>query len=426
MRLLLAMIAVMPFEENPYLKLASNFLFIPEFTVIKLLGLVGVAWVVVQVAGGVRIGIFDSGQAKAFALFLALATFSGFLNGAGYLVSFRLLSIACFLPLVLCAVRTERDLRGALMAAALVLILIFPYAYRNMLRFGGRLGVGLYDPNYYALGLLLVVPLAWAMARLAPPGRMRMLWYAGFAVLVLQVIMTGSRGGALGLTVILALLSTRLTQRRVATLAGLAGLGFLLIAVVPNSLGERLIASIDPEYRTTKVTASDRVREAVMLAGIEMIKANPLTGVGLGVYKAHVMAYGAHIAKIAHSTYIHLAAELGVPALLAFLLVILVALRSLRRSERLALAAGNRTLHHLAVAIQVGLAGWAVSATFLSAQYEKFYWLVMFLTICLERVVSHATPAAPAEVPPPGRGEGEDDMNPRHPDDRRGRRSRAG
>jgi hypothetical protein len=42
MWILLGMILVMPFEKNPYLKLSSSFLgLFPDFTMIKLLGLVG-------------------------------------------------------------------------------------------------------------------------------------------------------------------------------------------------------------------------------------------------------------------------------------------------------------------------------------------------------------------------------------------------
>ena len=53
MWLLALMILIMPFEASPYLYIAPNFLGVfPDFTVIKLLGLVGFAWAMMRLASG--------------------------------------------------------------------------------------------------------------------------------------------------------------------------------------------------------------------------------------------------------------------------------------------------------------------------------------------------------------------------------------
>ena len=53
MWLLCLMILIMPYEANPYLYIAPNFLGIfPDFTVIKLLGLAGFAWAAVRTGTG--------------------------------------------------------------------------------------------------------------------------------------------------------------------------------------------------------------------------------------------------------------------------------------------------------------------------------------------------------------------------------------
>src|SRR5207245_9423336 len=53
MWLLAFMILIMPYEANPYLYIAPNLLGVfPDFTVIKLLGLVGFAWASMRLAGG--------------------------------------------------------------------------------------------------------------------------------------------------------------------------------------------------------------------------------------------------------------------------------------------------------------------------------------------------------------------------------------
>ena len=399
MWILLAMIAIMPFEINPYLKISKSFLGVfPDFTMIKLLGLIGLGWVVLELVGGrERLRLFEERQTRAFFVFLSIVTFASIASGAGLTSLTRLLSIVFFLPLTLTAVRTEGNLRLALKASALIMILTFPYAYRQVIRFGGRLGVGFYEPNYLALALLLLLPLPFVFARQESTGWKRKLWMAGMGVLLLELVLTGSRGAFLGLLVILLLLAFRLMKRPMLALGGMACL-LLMIFAFPTNLGHRLLASsIDTDIQDTGIRVSNETRFRVLDAGLRMIQANPLTGVGLGNFKPSALAYGAEVDKIAHNTYLELAAELGLPALAAFLWLLHVTFASLRRAGRLAVSAGRHDLAELATVIRTGLAGYLVSAAFLSAEFEKFFWVVVFLSICLERIVAGLSKEAEAE-----------------------------
>src|SRR5687767_13311417 len=137
------MIAIMPLEENPYLLISDNFLgVLPRFTMIKLLGIIGLGWsVATALSTGRELRLFSSNQGRAFGLLLATVIVGSLANGAGVMSAMRLLAIVCFFPLILTAVRRPSDVRLTLQACAAVMVLIFPYAYRQMIRFGGRLGV---------------------------------------------------------------------------------------------------------------------------------------------------------------------------------------------------------------------------------------------------------------------------------------------
>ena len=390
MWILLAIIAIIPFEKNPYLYLSQNFLGIfPDFRVIKLLGLIGLCWSFSQMMGGqVQLRLLDSKQARLFLLYLGAVVFAAMVGGAGIRSLSRYLSIVLFLPLVLAAVQTEKNLRLALKACPLVLILIFPYAYRQVLRFGGRLGVGLYEPNYLALALVLLLPLAFVFARQETVGWKRFFWMSGTSILFLEIILAASRGAFIGLVIVLTLITFRLVKHRMLAFAGATCLLLISVFALPTSLSIRLLASgPNPQVHDSGVKASDESRLQVIKAGLRMIQENPLTGVGLGNFKPSVSTYGSEKIKIAHNTYLQLGAELGLPALAAFLWLLYVTFASLRRSGRLAALSGRHDLAELAIALQIGLTGYLVSATFLSAQFEKFFWLVVFLSICLERIV---------------------------------------
>ena len=129
MWILLLMIVIMPFEENPYLYLGDSFLGIfPNFTVIKLLGLIGLAWSGVQFLGGqAPLGLLASSQTRAFLAFLCAIAAGGLASGAGIYPVTRLIAIVGLLPLLTAAVRSERDLKRVVVACAAIMAAVFPY-----------------------------------------------------------------------------------------------------------------------------------------------------------------------------------------------------------------------------------------------------------------------------------------------------------
>jgi O-antigen ligase len=273
------------------------------------------------------------------------------------------------------------------------MILVFPYALRQLLRFGGRLGVGLYEPNYFALALVLLMPLAIVSARQRETAIQQACWFAGVGILFASLILTSSRGGFLGFLIGMGLLCFKST-RRPFLVTSVATVGLLLfVFVVPTDLGQRLQASFDTDVQDTGVAASTEAHLDLFKAGWGMISANPVFGVGLGQFQEQSSVYYdvAH-PRIAHNTYIQIAAESGIPALIAFLLFIGLILHSLSHIATMAGAQGRLHIRQWAVALQAGLVGYLVSAFFLSAQFEKFFWLIVFLSIAMERIlVAEAT-----------------------------------
>jgi hypothetical protein len=400
------MIFVMPFEKSPYLKISASFLGIfPEFTLIKLLGLVGLVWVLWQIgAGRLSLGLLASWQSKAFFVFLGTVVIAGQVSGTGTLAFTRYLSLALFFPIMLVAVQSEQDVKSTIWACVGVMILVFPYALRQLWRFGGRLGVGLYEPNYLALALVLLIPLAVILARQQETTGRQVFWSIGAGILVMSLILTSSRGGFLGLLVSMGLLCFKMA-RRPFLIASVAVTGLLIfVLVVPTNLGQRLHASLDADVQDAGVSASTEAHIDLFKAGLGMIAENPVFGVGLGEFKQQSSVYY-DVAKdrIAHNTYIQIAAESGVPALLAFLIFVGCILRSLSQSATMAREQGRPHMREWAVALQAGLGGYLVSACFLSAQFEKFFWLFVFLSMVMERILdAQATvlEEEPVEEPP--------------------------
>lgn len=397
MWLLLAMIFIMPYEANPYLYLAPNLLGVfPDFTAIKLLGLLGFSWAMVRLCAGDRnASLLTSRAAALFLVFFFGVVFAGVLSGSGFVAISRYFAFLLFLPFVLVAVQTPNDLRRVLKAMTLSLIFVFPYAVRQMLRYNERLGVGLYETNYFATILVLVIPMAFVFAVQSPDALRRTLWTMGGLLLVLELFMTSSRGGFLGLLVA----SMVFVYRRRGLTGALGVVAVLLVGliVVPTDLGSRLWTVFGDRVTDMPVglEASNRAHEALFWAALRMIGDNPIFGVGPLNFKSLSTLYtGLQVGNIAHNSFLEVAAEFGLPVFAVFMLLIFTTFRTLNAATRLAGTGAGWRLAGWAEGLRGGLLGFLVAGFFISAQYEKLFWLAIFVTIVLGRFAREAAAEA--------------------------------
>ncbi len=391
MWLLLAMIVIMPYEASPYFYLGDNLLGIfPDFTVIKALGLLGFAWAGLRLAGGdAAARLLGSRPARLFLAFLGVIAVVALAHGTGfqYAIS-RYVGFLVFLPFVIVAVRNQRDLGRVLAAMVLSYVLVFPYGVRQMIRFGDRLGVGLYEANYLATILVLLIPLAFVFAAQERLPMRRALWTGCGLLLVLMVFLTSSRGGFVGL---LAAGMVFVYRRR--GLGGAVAVMLLLLGSVlllPTDLGTRALATIfqDSGEVPAGLEQSNRAHVALFWAAVRMIGDSPLIGVGPLNFKALSTLYtGLHQGNIAHNSFLEVAAEFGLPALGVFVLLLAATFRTLGRATRITGSPEALELAGWAEGLRSGLVGFLVAGFFISAQYEKALWLAVFLTIVLGALV---------------------------------------
>lgn len=172
------------------------------------------------------------------------------------------------------------------------------------------------DNNDYAMAMCVGVVTAAVLAR-AEQGWIRNILRIMALLCAVSVIGTRSRGGFLGLAVAVVLISFSSGKK----IAGFATLGAAVLAFVlfaPQEVVERYETIEDAAEQDESAIARIRAWETAM----EMAKANPLFGVGLGNFQYRYNDYSPHQARPAHSAYFSLLGETGMPGLtlwLAFL-----------------------------------------------------------------------------------------------------------
>ena len=383
------LIGVMPLTSHPFWSRTVS-----DLTVFKYLGAVSLLYAVSYLVVCRKFPpFFGTWQARLFLILYLIAAVSYFTKALPSPWEFSpFLSFTSFLLLffiTLSVVDTERRLHRVLLVAigsvafASIYVIREWQVYHTVYR-GLRPGSVVGDSNYFTISALVCLPLAFYFMLERPPRWERCFCLGCLVLTSVGVTLGASRGGALGL-VAGFLFAVWRSRRRVRNLA----LGSVLL--VPLSL----MAPSSPVRRFLQPSFGDKesvvARTTAWKVGLRMIQAHPLMGVGLGNFKPLMPRYadpGTKVSTIAHNTYVELAAETGLPSLLVFLAILFFSLRTLERVRRAALRSGQALLWQAVLGIQAGLVGYAVASFFVSAEYQKLFWLMVFLSMCLQSLTT--------------------------------------
>jgi O-antigen ligase len=343
--------------------------------------------------------LFASAQAKAFALYVALAVIS-------YVVTAEEITFADFVGVFLSqflffiTVMILVDSREKLQTTVLVLTasigIVSLYLIREWLGNVGTYGISYRpgwvagDPNMFSASALIVLPLMLCPIAYAPRLWQRAGAIASLGVTLIAFVLAASRGGFLGL-ICMFLWQLHDTRRRLIAIAVCAAI-LLLCFVSPYSPLDRLLKPNESD------TESSNIRLQLWSVSGKIFNDHPLFGVGLYNFPKYMHRYlppGVDLDFVVpHNTYLEAAVELGAIGLLLFLSVIGLSLRALARMRRAAEAAKDAYYTALCTSVGSGLIGFAAAAMFLSAKHAKLLWFAVFLTACMEPILQQSLRAA--------------------------------
>lgn len=252
------------------------------------------------------------------------------------------------------------------------------------------------DANYYAAVSLLTLPVSYYLAREKGPLWERTFCWGCLMITVLGFVSAASRGALIGLSLAGVFMLIR-SERRFG-LAILVGLFVIVMLFAPISPLMRLL---HPERGDD---ASVRIHKALLAAGLDMVRQNPFFGVGLGNFRARVAELVVRgdpnappNAYIAHNTYLEYAAEMGIPASLVFLGILISTFRLLEKVRR---SAAKIFFRRVALGWQAGIIGFAGAAFFISAEYVKPFWCVVFMCCTMPSllVIKESAGRIPREI----------------------------
>jgi putative inorganic carbon (hco3(-)) transporter len=242
------------------------------------------------------------------------------------------------------------------------------------------------EKNRYAQVLIVLIPLGlfrlWGERSLV----LRVAALASTTVIAFGVMLTFSRGAAVGFAALLL----ALTVLRYVSVRQLALIGFavLLLAVAMPSYIERLVsleglAGATASAGEVEVDPTIQQRANDVLAATLVFVENPVLGIGPGRFPSVYQEYAPRVGGIpgevdyaAHSLFPGIASETGIIGLTVFGSILLVTMRDLARA-RMMLARKRPDLVNLTTSFLLAIIVYLGTSVALHMSFQRYFWMLM-------------------------------------------------
>jgi len=258
------------------------------------------------------------------------------------------------------------------------------------------------DPNYFAQILLVALAIGLVFSWRGRTVVQRVAAGLATACVAYAIVLTYSRGAGVALFAVLIVMGSLRYFKAWQTATIVLGV-VVLLAAVPQ-YGSKL-TNLGSVTSATSQTGADpeadlsaQGRSTEMGAAALVFMDHPVLGVGPNVFPLYYQEYAKKVGgkihdtaltgkdkgevaqRESHNILLSYASELGIPGLIAFLGIIGVTLRDLRRTRKRCLAAGERESADLATALLLGIVGYLVASLFLTLAFERYFWLLLGLS----------------------------------------------
>jgi hypothetical protein len=317
-----------------------------------------------------------------------------------------------FMVLIATSIRGRRDVEwfalahvlGATLYSAVVLT-------RGKIDSDGRLGgLSYYDANDLSLVLVCTLPMTVYFLRREVKGWRRLAALVALLLLTLTIVKTGSRGGFLGLIVAMGYILFRYSAIKPVTrfAAVLAG-ALVVMAIGSESYWQRIQTILRPEEDYNWSDNNLSGRRAVWARGLGYMAQRPLLGVGVrnfGQAEGTISQMAADLRAInrgfkwsaPHNSFVEVGAEVGVPALIVFVAILISSMRAMARLRPpgKTLDAETAATAALGQALIGSFIAYMVSGFFLTQAFSAYLYSMLGMVIGLSKLHRDRPPAARA------------------------------
>lgn len=259
----------------------------------------------------------------------------------------------------------------------------------------------LLDNNDFSLAMVMNLPFLLYLSTVEARPRVKLFLRAAFALTIITVVLTGSRGGFLAMAVVAGAMILKSQYKAVGFGTGFLG-ALLFLAFIPQDYKDRILS-----IRTAaKEDGSAIGRLQAWSVAARMIQDKPFFGVGfqnfITQYGRYEPSPGEHLAhRVTHNSYLQIWAESGTFAFIFFLSVLFSTILLCRRIQRIVrVRDGPAWIAAYAAAIEVSFYGFLTGAMFLNRAHFDFIYVIAAMASALYFVGIREIAAAESESKP--------------------------
>jgi O-antigen ligase len=268
--------------------------------------------------------------------------------------------------------------------------------------------------NYFALILVVLVPLATDRLLHATRAKVRWLAAAILLLVIAAIVSTYSRGGIVALVAVSLPMLVWVPRRRLGRTVLLVSVPVLLVGffLLPSDYLQRLSALGQIAGAARGELPADsalRGRLSEVSSAALMFRDHPILGVGYGNFEIHYPRYAQTLGldarreeRQAHSLYLEVAAETGLIGLGAFGLLLVAAFAGPWRARSQIAGGdddGNEDAARFVAAFGIALFGYLAGSIFLHLTYPRYFWLLLGIAFAVAPLARAAGTAQAARLP---------------------------
>ncbi len=262
--------------------------------------------------------------------------------------------------------------------AAVTFMTFVSLAAHNMVggRLAGAAGGIFENSNDLAINLAVNLPFCFAFFIASRGGLRKVAWLAAVMAMLLAILLTYSRSGFLALLLggMVLLWEFGVKGRRFYLLALSALLVIMMFAFAPQNYAIRLESIFLGHIPGAIDRGSAEARTELLETSLSLMKQHPFLGVGPGNFPTFTGVW-----RVAHNTYAQMGAEVGIPALLLFVLVLGAGLNNLFVAQKSALYKSSLEFRIFVGGLVASMAAYMLGAFFADTAYNLFpYFLVAY------------------------------------------------
>lgn len=254
-------------------------------------------------------------------------------------------------------------------------------------RAAGAVGGIFGNPNDLALAMNVLIPLAAGLAISRSNPFLKLLYLGSVGLFAVTVVVTYSRSGFSTLAITGLFLLAKLGRRYpVAWAVGAAG-GMALFMASPGAFWNRILTIFNASGGNATAAESATARWGLIQRSLEVAGFNPVRWLlGVGLSNFHIVS---DHELVNHNAYLQVFNEVGLPALLMYLLFLASVMTiTARITKRYLRARGYRQIWLAAATIQASLVAYAVGSFFASVAFLWYVYYPAAFAVCLQRFVA--------------------------------------